>query len=170
MPQRSRPALLTRRVIAWTMGWVLAAALYLLLIDITDLPELIVGAGAAVVAATALELAREQGIVGESIRSHWLLRLYKPLVRVPADIGLVTVMAFRALIRPRQSHGRFRAVTFACGKEDELESGRRALAEAFGSFAPNTIVAGIDPDTDLILAHQLKPTGGREAVDLLELG
>ena len=61
-------------------------------------------------------------------------------------------------------------MTFACGKEDELESGRRALAEAFGSFAPNTIVAGIDPDTDLILAHQLKPTGGREAVDLLELG
>jgi len=152
------------------MGWVLAAALYLLLIDITDLPELIVGAGAALVAATALELAREQGIVGESIHAHWLLRLYKPLVRVPTDIALVTVMAFQALIRPRQSHGRFRAVRFACGKEDELESGRRALAEAFGSFAPNTIIAGVDPDTDLILAHQLKPTGGREAVDLLELG
>ena len=41
-----------------------AAAFYLLLIDITDLPELIVGAGAAVIAATGMELAREQGLVG----------------------------------------------------------------------------------------------------------
>jgi hypothetical protein len=170
MPERSRPALLTRRVVAWSIAWLAAAALYLLLIDITDLPELIVGAVAAVLAATALELAREQGIVGESIRGSWILRLHKPLLRVPADIALVTLMAFRALVRPRQSHGRFRAVRFAGGDDEQHESGRRALAEAFGSFAPNTIIAGIDPETELILAHQLKPTGGREAVDLLKLG
>jgi hypothetical protein len=170
MPERSRPELLTRRVTAWTIGWVLAAALYLLLIDITDLPELIVGAGAAVLAATALELAREQGIVGESIRGSWLLRLHRPLLRVPVDIALVTAMACRALVRRETSHGSFRAVRFAGGGDEQLESGRRALAEAFGSFAPNTIIAGVDPERELILAHQLKRTGDREAIDLLELG
>ena len=170
MPERSRPALLTRRVAAWTIGWVLAAALYLLLIDITELPELIVGAGAAVLAATALELAREQGIAGESIRVSWLLRLHKPLLRAPADIAFVTAMAFRALVRRPKSQGTFRAVRFAGIGDEQLEGGRRALAEAFGSFAPNTIIAGIDPDSELILAHQLRPTGGRDAVDLLGLG
>src|ERR671934_1762338 len=99
MSQRSRSALAQRRAFAWTIGWVLAAALYLLLIDITDLPELIVGAGAAVLAATGLELAREQGIVGERIRVRWLLRLYRPLLRVPADIAFVSLAAIRALIR-----------------------------------------------------------------------
>ena len=48
--------------------------------------------------------------------------------------------------------------------------GRRALAESFGSFAPNTIIVGVDADRELILAHQLRPSGGPEALDLLGLG
>src|SRR5205807_1611618 len=119
MPERSRPALVTRRVVAWTIGWVLAAALYLLLIDITDLPELIVGAGAAVLAATGLELAREQRIVGERIRWRWLLRLYRPLLRVPVDIVIVSLMALRAVADRRARHGSFRALPFATGGQPQ---------------------------------------------------
>lgn len=170
MPERSRPALLARRALAWSIGWVFSAALYLLLIDITDLPELIVGAGAAVLAATGLELAREQGLVGESIHVRWLLRAYRPLVKVAADIAFVTLAAFRALLRRDQRPGRFRAVRFRGGEDQRRESGRRALAEALGSFAPNTVVAGIDDERGLILAHQLWQSGGREAVDPMELG
>ena len=170
MPERSRPALLARRALAWSIGWVFSAALYLLLIDITDLPELIVGAGAAVLAATGLELAREQGLVGEGIHLRWLLRAYRPLVKVAADIAFVTLAAFRALLRKDSAQGRFRAVRFTGGEEQQRESGRRALAEALGSFAPNTVVAGIDDERGLILAHQLWQSGGREAVDPMELG
>lgn len=147
-----------------------SAALYLLLIDITDLPELIVGAGAAVLAATGFELARAQGIVGESIRTRWLLRAYRPLVRAPKDIALVSVTALGALVHPKASHGRFRAVRFRCAEDVPHETGRRALAEAAGSFAPNTFVIGIDGEREMILAHQLRPSGGRETIDLLELG
>jgi hypothetical protein len=170
MPERSRPALLTRRVVAWTIGWVLAAALYLLLIDITDLPELIVGAGAAVLAATGLELAREQGIVGESIRWRWLLGLYRPLLRVPADIVIVSLTALRGVADRRARYGSFRALPFASGGERQLASGRRALAEAVGSLAPNTFVIGIDEHRELILAHQLRRKPSRQTIDVLELG
>jgi hypothetical protein len=170
MAERSRLALLTRRVVAWTIGWVLAASLYLLLIDITDLPELIVGAGAAVLAATALELAREQGIVGESIRWRWLLRLYRPLMKVPVDIAIVSLMALRAVADRRPHHGSFRALPFASGGKPQLATGRRALAEALGSLAPNTFVVGIDEDRELILAHQLRRTPPRKTIDVLELG
>jgi hypothetical protein len=149
---------------------VLAAALYLLLIDITDLPELIVGAGAAVLAATGAELAREQAIVGESIRWRWLLRLYRPVLRVPADIVIVSLMALRAVVDRRARHGSFRALRFASGGHQELASGRRALAEAFGSLAPNTFVVGIDEDRELVLAHQLRRTPSRKTIDVLELG
>lgn len=170
MPERSRAALVTRRITAWTVGWVLAAALYLLLIDITDLPELIVGAGAAALAATGLELAREQGIIGDGIRGRWLLRLYRPLLKVPSDIALVSIMAFRAIADRRARHGTFRALPFDSGGDKQLASGRRALAEAMGSFAPNTFVIGIDQDRELILAHQLRPKRSRNSVDVLELG
>lgn len=147
-----------------------AAAIYLLLIDITQWPELAVGAAAAALAATGLELAREQRVVGESVRAHWLLRLHRPLLKVPTDIALVSAAAFRGLVQRGAPLGRFRAVRFAGGGEaEEKETGKRALAEAFGSFAPNTIIIGIDGDRELILAHQLKPTGGPEAIDLLGL-
>ncbi len=152
------------------IGWALAGALYLLLIDITDLPELIVGAGAAVLAATGLELAREQGLVGESIRLAWLLRAGRALAKVPTDVMLVSLTALRGLVRRPASQGRFRAVRFAGHERQRLESGRRALSESMGSFAPNTIVAGVDPERELILVHQLWRSGGREAVDVLELG
>ncbi|HZO77939.1 MAG TPA: hypothetical protein VFB39_07840 [Solirubrobacteraceae bacterium] len=170
MPQRTRPALVARRAFAWSLGWVCAAALYLLLIDITDLPELIVGAGAAVLAATGLELAREQGIVGESVRWRWLLRLHRPLLRIPRDVAVVSAMALRAIVRRKPAFGTFRAVPFGCDEQEPYETGRRALAEAAGSVAPNTFVVGVDGERQLILAHQLRPTGGRETIDPLELG
>jgi hypothetical protein len=170
MPERTRPALVARRVFAWSVGWVCAAALYLLLIDITQWPELVVGVVAAALAATGVELAREQRVVGESVRPRWLLRLHRPLIKVPVDIALVSAAAFRALLRPGASLGRFRAVPFSTGEEEKKETGKRALAEAFGSFAPNTIIIGVDGDRELILAHQLNPTGGCDAIDLLKLG
>jgi hypothetical protein len=170
MPERSRRAPLARRAVAWTIGWAFSAALYLLLIDTTDLPELIVGAGAAVLAATGLELAREQGLVGESVHLRWLLRFHKPLMKVAMDMALVSATALRALLDREAAQGRFRAVPFTASEDQQHESGRRALAEALGSFAPNTVVAGIDEERGLILAHQLWQRGGREAVDPMELG
>lgn len=170
MTEPSPTARIGRRVVAWSLGWCFAAALYLLLIDITDLPELLVGAGAAVLAATGLELAREQGIVGESIRFGWLLRVPRVLLRVPADIAVVSLAALRATVDRDGARGGFRSVPFACGEEQELETGRRALAEAFGSLAPNTFVVGIDAERELIVAHQLRPTSDRQAIDVLELG
>jgi hypothetical protein len=39
-----------------------------------------------------------------------------------------------------------------------------------GSLAPNTIVIGIDDERDLMLVHQLRRDGGRDELDVLELG
>jgi hypothetical protein len=170
MQDRSRGELLGRRAFAWSLGWVFAGALYFLLIDITDLPELIVGAGAAVLAATGLELAREQRVAGESIRTRWLVRAYRPFLKVPSDIATVSAAAIVQLVRRERMVGEFRAVRFAGGENAVLESGRCGLAEGFGSLAPNTIIVGVDRERELILAHQLQRRGGREAIDLLDLG
>lgn len=170
MTEPAPPARIGRRVIAWLLGWCMAAAFYLLLIDITDLPELLVGAGAAALAATGLELAREQGIVAESIRVRWLLHVPRVVLRVPADIAVVSLAALRAIFDRGGVRGSFRSVPFACGEQQELETGRRALAEALGSLAPNTFVVGIDVDRELIIAHQLRPTSDGQAIDVLELG
>ncbi len=171
MPAHSRPGRFLRRAAAWCAAWLLAGALYLLLIDTTSLPELIVAVGAAAIAATGFELAREQQTAGGlTARLRWLSTAHRPLLKVPSDIAAVTALALRQLIRPKQVNGTFRAVPFRCGPEHDVEAGRRALAESLGSFAPNTIIVGIDVERELILGHQLRPSGGRESIDVLGLG
>src|SRR5438067_3095862 len=108
MPERSRSVLFARRALAWSVGWAFSAALYLLLIDITDLPELIVGAGAAVLAAAGFELSREQDIAQLAARARWLGRLHKPLVNVPSDIVAVARVAVERLMHPKAGKGEVR--------------------------------------------------------------
>ena len=159
------------RAAAWSVAWLAAGALYLLLIDTPDLPELLVAAGAAALAAIAFELARELRTAGGvSARLSWFATVYRPFLKVPSDIAAVTAVTLRQLIHPRQVNGAFRAVPFRCGPEHDIETGRRALAESLGSFAPNTIVVGVDVERELILGHQLRPTGGADAIDVLGLG
>jgi hypothetical protein len=158
------------RVVGWSAGWLFSAALYLLLIDITDLPELLVGAGAAALAATGFELARERYLARETVRLGWLARGYRAPIRVPADIGVVVLAALRQLVRRDASVGEFRAVRFRSDRDQALASGRAALAEALGSFAPNTIIVGVDRRRGVIVGHQLRRDGGPESIDPLELG
>jgi len=160
-----------RRLTALTLGFLLSGAFYLLLIDITDLPELYAGAGAALLAAAGLEAGREQGFAEMTSAPSWLLRGWRAFVRVPPDIARVCLAILQQLAHPRAERGVLRAVPFDFGKPDSPhDAGRRALAEALGSLAPNTIVIGIDPEHNLILAHQLYRSGGVDAVDVLELG
>jgi hypothetical protein len=171
MSERTRLATFLQRAGAWSAGWLVAAALYLLLIDTTDLPELLVAAGAAALAATGFELAREEQTVGGlRARLAWLAHAHRALRSVPSDVAILTWTAFRQLLRPRPGNGAFRAVPFRCREDQKLETGRCALAEALGSFSPNTIIVGVDLERELILGHQLRPGGGSEAIDVLGLG
>ena len=171
MSETSRPGKLLRRVMAWCLAAIFAGGLYLLLIDTTSLPELILLAAATVIAATGFELAREEGTAGGmSARLRWVARVYRAVLKVPSDVAIVSRLAFRQLVRPKAVNGIFRAVPFECGPEHDVETGRRAFAESFGSFAPNTIIVGVDIERELILGHQLAPKGGPEAIDVLGLG
>jgi hypothetical protein len=152
------------------VGLALGGAFYLLLIDTASLPELYAGAGATALAGAAYEVSREHGFAEASLALAWLTGTWRVLRRVPLQIAFVSGEAIAQLVHPRRSRGRFRSVSFdACG-EDSRDVGRRALAEALGSLAPNTIVVGVDADRRLILVHQLHRHGGREELDPLELG
>lgn len=160
---------LARHLVGWAFGWVFAGALYLLLIDTISLPELLIGAGAVTLAATAFELAREHSVTDGGFRAAWLARVYRPFVNMPRDVVWVSLLAVHQLVRRDAQRGEFRSACFRCAGQDR-ESAREAMAESLGSFAPNTIVIGIDPDRERILVHQLRASGGRDAIDVLELG
>lgn len=160
-----------KRLLFWAVGCVLAGGFYLLLIDTVNAPELYAGAFATLTAAIGFEAAREQGFAEIAVVGRWLMRTPRAFARIPQDVGVLAASAVSQALRPRPRRGTLRAIPFEHGKrEGRRDAGRRALAEAAGSVSPNTIIVGIDEDSDLMLAHQLRRSGGARAIDVLELG
>jgi hypothetical protein len=143
---------------------------YLLLIDTARLAELLVGAGATTVAGIGAAFARREDGSRIGVRPGMATGIPRAVLRAPADIVLVSLVAIRQLVRPREVRGEFCAVPFHSEEDPGRGAGRRALAESLGSFAPNTIVIGVDSQREQLLAHQLHRRGGRETLDPLGLG
>jgi hypothetical protein len=158
-----------RRGLTAGVGFAIGAGFYLLLIDTTSLPELYVLLGVALLAGIAFQVSQDQGLAEAAIKLRWLSGVWRVLVRVPAQIALVSGDAIAQLFTRRPARGEFRAVPFR-GGEGAGNYGRCALTESLGSFAPNTIVIGVDPERNQLLVHQLHPQGGRDEIDVLRLG
>jgi multisubunit Na+/H+ antiporter MnhE subunit len=144
---------------SWLVAWVGCAAVWLVLVDTRSLPELLTGVVAAAIGATGTELVRARRIARLRPRARWLLGIGRPVARAPRDLLLVIGAVARQVARRQPRRGRIVVVPFEHGGEDERAHARRALAEAFGSFAPNTIVIGIDDERDEILVHELVRAG-----------
>ncbi|MFL5862910.1 MAG: hypothetical protein ACJ780_19400 [Solirubrobacteraceae bacterium] len=160
-----------RGLIAFPLAFVFGGAFYMLLIDNTMLPELLAGAAAVLLAATAAEVSRQGGLHGARPRALWPLRFWHVVVRLPGDVFWVSVAALAQVVAPRERRGTLRAVPFRHGDlDDPGDVARRAMSEGLGSVTPNAIVIGIDHERDLILVHQLHRSGGAETIDALRLG
>ena len=158
-----------RRLGLTAVGFGLAGAFYLLLVDTTSLPELYTLIGVALLGAVGFEAAREQGFPEARISLRWLLRSWRAMMRVPLDTGLLCRELIAQLVHGKRQRGQFRAIPFKAGP-GEHDRGRYAMTEIVGSLAPNTIVIGVDADNDLLLVHQLRRNGDRRDIDMLELG
>jgi hypothetical protein len=131
--------------------WLSLAALYLLLADSVVAPELAVAALAAAIGATGAVLVRRQQRVRLRPRLRWLRGAWRPLLGMAADV----VPLARAL--GRRGGGRYFEVPFGAVGEGPEDAAYRALTEALGSLAPNTIVVAIDRERGVLIAHQLAP-------------
>lgn len=153
----------------WLIAFVFSFALWMVHDDSAKLPELLAGLGVAALAATGTELVRRQRIAGIAISLRFLRRAPRLVPSAIRDCVTLTRLAFQQLASPQPVRGKTVALPFSHGGEAPPEAGRRALAQGLGSFAPNTIVVGVDPDRNLLIAHQLAPSSKPADVDPLEL-
>jgi len=161
---------LIRRAGLVAIGAVIGGGFYLLLIDTNSLPELYVLAAVALTCAAAFVVSREQGFVEARIKASWVLKIWRPVAKVPLDIVLVSAEALAQLVRRRAVRGQFRAVRFDAMGDTPEDTARRALTDVLGSLAPNTIVIGVDQERGLLLVHQLRRQGEPRNLDVLRLG
>jgi hypothetical protein len=156
-----------RLIAAAAFGTALGAGFYLLLIDTISTPELYAGCAVVLLAGAAFVAAREEAFP-QAIKPQWLLGSWRVIASLPLHVVLVCRDAILQPFARRPSCGEFRVVPFR-GGDTPSDRGRRALAESMGSFAPNTIVIGVDPDRELLLVHQLHPRGGADELDVMKL-
>ena len=143
---------------SWLMWWALLAGLYLLLADSVALPELAAGAVAAAIGASGAVLVQRQRQMALRPRARWLRGAWRPLAGMVGDlVPLTRVLVTRGLLR-RSGSGVLVEVPFDATGDEPEEAAYRALTEALGSLAPNTIVVDVDRERGMLVAHQLRPT------------
>ena len=143
-------------------------ALWLLLVDATDEPNLLAGGVVALAAALLAALVQSHRTVHARPSLAMLRHAYRPLLLLVTDTGRVTLALFQRLVLRRDICGRFRAVRYRAGGDDPADVGRRLVSEWGASVAPNRYAVGIDRERDLLIIHELVPTSG--PLDPLELG
>jgi multisubunit Na+/H+ antiporter MnhE subunit len=142
---------MSRTALGWLGWWTALAGLYLLLADTVVGPELVVGAVAAALGATAATLVRPRPVRPPA---RWLLAGVRSLPRLVTDL----VPLARALLARGARGAQFVEVPFAATGDGARDAAQRAWTEAVGSLGPNTVVVDIDRDRGVLLAHQLQPT------------
>jgi multisubunit Na+/H+ antiporter MnhE subunit len=160
---------IARGISSWLLAWLASAAFWMVLTDSVRLSEMLAGAAVAALGATGFEVVRRRRTARQALRPDLALRAWRVLVRVPADVVRLTRAAFAQVIEREPARGQVLALPFGHLDGDPGERARRAAAVGLGSVAPNTIVIGIDPETGMLLVHQLVPTGKPSDADPLAL-
>jgi hypothetical protein len=143
-------------------------ALWLLLVDATDLPNLLTGAVCAIAAAGLATVVHSLRSVHARVRPLMLRRAYRPFLLLLTDTGRVMGALFAHLVLRRQIRGSFRAARYRARGEGSDDVGRRVLSEWAASLAANRYSIGIDRERNLMLVHEMVEAGG--PLDPLELG
>jgi multisubunit Na+/H+ antiporter MnhE subunit len=152
-----------RRGVFWLAWYLPLFGLWMLFVGSFSLEEIVLGALAAAVAATAADLVRAQDLVRFRMRPRWLSGVWRLPWQVVADSGLLAAALWRQLRRPGSVRGVFRVLPFPRDEGDgAAAAARRALAVAVASLTPNTYVVGVEGDEGTVLIHQLVRRPGRE--------
>ena len=154
----------------WLCAFVFAYGVWLIHDDSGQVPELLTGILVAAVAATATELVRRQRLAQMAFHARDVRRAPRLLTASVRDSVALVRLAFAQLVRPEPVRGRTVSLPYEDSGDGAHANGRRALALGLGSFAPGTIVIGVDSDDGRLIAHQLGSSPAPSNVDPLELG
>ena len=158
-----------RRARFWLAWYVPLFGLWLLFVDTLAAEELVLGAIAAALAATAADVVRAQDLVRFRMRARWLRGLTALPGQVVTDSWLLAVALFRQLLRPGSVRGLFRVLPFPVEGDDTAAAARRALVTGVVSVTPNTYVVGVERGEGFMLVHQLvRRPGGEVPSSMLE--
>jgi multisubunit Na+/H+ antiporter MnhE subunit len=136
--------------------FVILLGLWMIFVSLPELNEILAGLGAALLGAVGDAVVK----AADSSRFRPRLRHVLLILAEPWYIANDTFVVFWELVRRMAglpSRSQLKVIPFEGGGDDMDANARRALATAYSTIAPNTIVLGIDRERNLLLLHQVAP-------------
>lgn len=143
----------------WIVDVAVLFGLYLLFASSLDAVERLFAIAIAALAATGVEVVRAQEFAKFRPRPVWLaygISLPWYVLSGAWEILLVLLKYALRIDHPRSLH---RAVRFDAGGPDPESAARRALATTYSTVPPNFIILDILRNRNLMLYHQISPSG-----------
>ena len=150
------PGRVWRWIVYALLWWVVLLGLWLLFVDTLALAEVLVGLGAAALAALAALGIHAYGGTRFRFQVRWLLLLRDVPASTLRDCATLGVVLWRHLIRGERARGAFRTIPFPIHEGPTAAAWRAFVASAM-AIAPNTYVIRFDRERDTVIAHQLVP-------------
>jgi multisubunit Na+/H+ antiporter MnhE subunit len=141
----------------WLTWWILLMSGWVMLDNSLDADELLAGAGTAALAAAIAELAGYQAAARPRVRIEWLVPALRLPVSLVRDTGILFAALWRRLVHGVDPDSEFMEIPVRFGPHSMAGLTRRALLEAGESFAPNTLVLGLDSERGVMVVHHLVP-------------
>jgi multisubunit Na+/H+ antiporter MnhE subunit len=156
MAEDKRSARTPGALITGLTWWVLLMSLWVAVDDSVATDELLVGAGAAALAALAAAVVSRQARLRYRIRAAWLLRALALPGQVVSDtVAVFAVLGRTILTKAPPPHGAYREIPVRYGDDSPLGVTRRVLLTGARSLTPNAFVADLDRERDVMLVHEL---------------
>jgi hypothetical protein len=147
--------------------WVGFTGLWFLFVYQLSLIELAAGAAAAALTVVALQISFHAVPLRFRPEARWLSQAFMLPATVVKDM-VVLLRALTRLLSGRKIHSLFQVTHFPAIAEGPHANAKRALAVAFTSVSPNSIVVGIDRNSGLLLFHELEKTPLPKILEELE--
>ncbi len=145
-----------RAAAAWGLEWAVGLALWFVFAGSISWHELLVGAPAAALGASASRLVWNSGALSFRGRGRDLATLrYVPRYVLTGTWEILAVL-WRQVVRGEAAPSLVLAAPMDVGGAGPADDARRALAIAYTTATPNFLVLGVDRERGLIVYHQLQ--------------
>jgi len=152
-----------KHVFAWVAWWLALFWLWFLLVGEWNRQELVAAAAAATLAASVAEYARVRTGFHARLPLRVLAELPQALGMVFVDFGIVTWALMASIARRRIVRGRLVTREIAGGAAVLRGVGPRAWTVLVACYSPNAYPIDVDPETGIVLLHDLVPSRRSES-------
>lgn len=143
-------------LLRWSVEWIGSALLWSLFVGSTAWPEVLAGAAAAAASTYGLEVVEFRRLAQLAVRARWFAQAAWVVWYVPIDTWRVLAVLVRHLVGREPAASRLVAVPYADTADDDASATRRALATAYTTMTPNSVVLDVDTSRGLLLVHELR--------------